>query len=265
MAASYFCITPGGKATGVENADLVVKSGSVYPGTTNVTTLGSSSKRWSSIYGTTLYLNGNAYIGTTAGAGTGLSLYSTSTPDTYGIHMSLTSGYGKHGYVQSDWAMYFCFSGADTRGWIFRHAGANVASISGQGHITGNYITGTWLQTTAATAVTTASKIATLDANGWMYYITPANLVKFTAFTAGTTAGPKINLSVAGTTATSAAIPSASASASGIVTTGAQTFAGKKTFNGNIAVASVINMTRSDGPSYLLSTGNYVIIPDGES
>jgi hypothetical protein len=38
-----------------------------------------------------------------------------------------------------------------------------------------------------------------------------------------------------------------------------------KTFNGNIKVASVINMTRSDGPSYLLSTGNYVIIPDGKA
>jgi hypothetical protein len=99
-------------------------------------------------------------------------------------------------------------------------------------------VTGTWLQTTAATAVTTTSKIATLDASGWVYYITPANLVKFSNFTAGTTAGPKINLNVAGTTVTSAAIPSASSSASGVVTTGAQTFAGTKTFNGGIVIAT---------------------------
>ena len=170
--------------------------------------------------------------------------------------MSLTSGYGKHGYVQSDWAMYFCFSGADTRGWIFRHAGTNVASISSQGHITANYVTGTWLQTTAATAVTTSSKIATLDANGWVYYITPANLVKFSAFTAGAAAGPKINLSVAGTTVTSAAIPSASASASGIVTTGAQTFAGNKTFSGTTTLTTVAASAVHKMPIYWQHSGS---------
>ena len=32
------------------------------------------------------------------------------------------------------WAEYFCFNGVTTRGFIFRHADANVASISGLGH-----------------------------------------------------------------------------------------------------------------------------------
>jgi hypothetical protein len=56
----------------------------------------------------------------------------------------------------------------------------------------------------------------------------------FSAWTAGTTAGPKINLSLGGATLTSAAVPSASTSASGIVTTGSQSFVGTKTFTSQI-------------------------------
>lgn len=57
------------------------------------------------------------------------------------------------------------------------------------------------------------------------------------SWTAGTTAGPTVNVTAAGTTK-SAAIPSASASASGAVTTGAQTFAGNKTFNGTTLISA---------------------------
>lgn len=78
-------------------------------------------------------INNTYYVGTTAGAGTGLGLYGTSAPNNYGIHMSLTSSYGKHGFVQGDWATYFCFDGATNRGWIFKQAGTNVASIGGTG------------------------------------------------------------------------------------------------------------------------------------
>lgn len=54
------------------------------------------------------------------------------------------------------------------------------------------------------------------------------------AWIAGTSAGPKIATTVNGVTGTAVAIPSASASASGVVTTGAQTFAGTKTFSSTI-------------------------------
>lgn len=51
---------------------------------------------------------------------------------------------------------------------------------------------------------------------------------------AGTTAGPTIKTTVNGVAGTAVAIPVASASASGVVTTGAQTFAGVKTFSSKI-------------------------------
>lgn len=42
------------------------------------------------------------------------------------------------------------------------------------GNLTGQYITGTWLQTTAATDK--AGNFATIDGNGWVYYRTPAEV-----------------------------------------------------------------------------------------
>lgn len=45
------------------------------------------------------------------------------------------------------------------------------------GNLTGKYLTGTWLQTTATTDLgKTPPKVAVLDNSGWMYYRTPAEL-----------------------------------------------------------------------------------------
>ena len=46
------------------------------------------------------------------------------------------------------------------------------------GNLTGKYLTGTWLQTTAATDMgKTPPKVAVLDNAGWVYYRTPAELL----------------------------------------------------------------------------------------
>lgn len=65
--------------------------------------------------------------------------------------------------------------------------------------------------------------------SAWTPVLTSIN-TDWVAWGAGTTAGPTAKLNIGGTTITSAAIPSASTSASGIVTTGAQQFKGRKKF-----------------------------------
>lgn len=77
-----------------------------------------------------------------SGNGVGLHLYpgtATNGSPRYGIHVSQTSIFGKHGDVQSDFAEYFTMGGGVQRGWMFRDdTNGNVASISGRGRMTVN-------------------------------------------------------------------------------------------------------------------------------
>lgn len=71
----------------------------------------------------------------TANSGTagGLSLYSTD-PTNYGMMFRTTSNSGVHGYVTSDYAIYFTMSNTNNRGWVFRrNSSGNVASIDTNG------------------------------------------------------------------------------------------------------------------------------------
>ncbi len=88
-------------------------------------------------------------------------------------------------------------------------------------------------------------------------------------FNAGTTAGPTLDLTMSGAGApdlTAVAIPSASGTASGIVTTGAQTFAGTKTFSDDIVVTGDLTV---NGNTVTLNTAtlsvedNIIILNNG--
>ena len=99
-------------------------------------------------------------------------------------------------------------------------AAINTLDVSAVGGGTGEYIS----KISEADGKISATKSTTTVSNTW---------------TGGTTAGPTIKTTVNGVAGTAVAIPSASASASGVVTTGDQGFAGAKTFNNNITVTGV--------------------------
>jgi len=129
---------------------------------------------------------------------------------------ALTIGGGLDG-TSYDGSAEITISHADTSSQASLTAltGANVVSdvdLDEYGHVT-----------------SMATRILTLEDLG---YTAPAgtNL----SWTAGTTAGPTVNSS----TGTGAAIPSASATASGAITTGSQEIAGEKTFKTNLNVGS---------------------------
>lgn len=66
----------------------------------------------------------------------------------------------------------------DTVGNASIVAGLNVGgAITASGNITGNYLTGTWLRTTASTEKTDTQQIACLS-DGWVYYIKPPYLAQ---------------------------------------------------------------------------------------
>ena len=48
--SGYFAVVPGGQGVSIAAADLIVATDCVYPGTTSVTTLGTSSKTWKNTY-----------------------------------------------------------------------------------------------------------------------------------------------------------------------------------------------------------------------
>ena len=71
-------------------------------------------------------------------------------------------------------------SQAELDGYATKAALDKKLSLSGgtlTGNLTGKYLTGTWLQTTAATRLgSTPTKFPVLDASGWIYYRTADDL-----------------------------------------------------------------------------------------
>lgn len=61
-----------------------------------------------------------------------------------------------------------------TTSYLYNDSG----TLKTDGNFEGKYIKGTWLYTSAATAKTSTAKLATIESDNFIYYITPANALK---------------------------------------------------------------------------------------
>lgn len=117
-----------------------------------------------------------------------------------------------------------------------------------------------------ATAVGSASVPVYVNAASKVVACTGSSVFSALSWTAGAAAGPTLNVTVAGYART-AVIPSASASASGIVTNAAQTFAGLKTFNSGLVSKDLLYLRDSElvkGTAPSDSKGTYISFTDSQ-
>ena len=219
----------------------------------NTYDLGSSSLKWNNIYGKNLYID-SIYprLGINAAPNNSYNLF-VNGPSLFGGDI-LIEGYLKLGTsTQSaipsnsgirvhdlrnatilpknfgDYNVQFYFNDgtADTgrNGW------SSIMHIKGwQGDYAAHQ-----LSFNANNSVTDGNLYHRTGITSWEAWRTIADTANtnWLAWTTGTTAGPKANINFAGVTKTSAEIPTASQTASGVVTTGTQNFQGRKRF-GNI-------------------------------
>lgn len=107
----------------------------------------------------------------------------------------------------------------------------NVYATTFSGNLTGNANTATKLAT--ARTLTIGGTDKTFDGSGNVSWtLSEIGATVSNTITGGTTSGPTIKTTVNGVTGSAVTIPSASLTASGIVTTGNQEFKGLKTFHG---------------------------------
>jgi hypothetical protein len=140
---------------------------------------------------------------------------------------------------------YTAGTGLSLSGTTFNHSNAVTASNFGDTGVTrtlaygGTFIVPYVTYDAQGHLVTKSNLTLTLPANlDTNWYPTAF------AWTGGTTAGPTGSLTGVGMSAVPyAAIPSASATASGVVTTNGQTFAGDKTFSNNVIISGDLTVS----------------------
>lgn len=137
---------------------------------------------------------------------------------------------------------------------------ATISLVPSSGVTDSFTITGSGATTVAHSAGAITISSTDTDTN---YY--PSAIV----FNAGTTSGPTLDLTMSGSGApdlTAVAIPSASGSASGVVTTGAQTFAGTKTFADSVIITGDLTVngnTTTLNTATLSVEDNIVVLNNG--
>lgn len=197
-------------------------AGNVSPIEDNIKTLGTANYRWANLYTYDATVSHNQSIGgtlTILGQTTLQAKQYSDTKDTGALNLQDSDIYGVNSIKFAD------ESGTAAEGLQWFRSDTTVDSL--------------WVKD----GVIYFTPDRTWGSTATDYTVLTSGNVSWTAWEGGTTAGPKPKLTVGGTTIIGSAIPSASSSASGVITIDPQTFAGKKTFQGGIESGSTILAT----------------------
>ena len=258
------------KASGNSTFDGTIYASSILPRTdmSSSYTLGSTSYTWYDIYSRslTLYDGTNGYTGgqiytTVNNATTSITTVAqlgnaTATGiagNRYGILRLYNEGSTYLDLVAHRYATNSTSTAATSRTIYLRDHGATayLAATTTKSAVGSATLPVYVTQSGVITACTASSVFSAFSSSTNTLSITvagqtrTANAVNSVSNTwaNGTTAGPTIKTTVNGVAGSAVTIPSASNSASGVVTTGTQTFAGAKTFNNNISVGGTATVT----------------------
>ena len=227
----------GNSATATKLATTRTINGVSFDGTANITVSDSTAVK---LAGNQTIAGVKTFSSTVVGSVTGNS--GTSTKLQTAITINGVAFDGSTNITISD-GTAVKLTGNETIAGVKTFSSGIVGTLTGS--ITGNAATATKLQ-----AARTINGVAF---DGSTNITAPTNL----GITAGTTAGPIVTSS----TGTNATLPSASATASGVVTTGSQTFEGVKTFSSSPIVPKATSGNQAlsfEQIAYNVDTSSYI-------
>ena len=231
-------------------------NGNILPNLTTHT-IGSSTARWNTLYVNTLMArNGNSVISeqdyeTDCNTDCMIRIDShINKGKDYNLNFSALPPYGNNANtlitVNRHGGNYITQLGLTSKGIFYRLGEAAVPTKDKEWNqlIYKEVKTGSGFS-----AVGSATLPVYVNTDGKVVACAADSVFSSLSWTAGTTKGPVLNVTITGQNRT-AMIPSASNTASGIVTTVAQTFAGDKTFAGNILPSATKTKTLGSSSLY---------------